>query len=336
MRIERRKFISYAIGGAALACTGWKMQDGRMKRIVRQSQALGTTISITVYHHDQAEARKAISNAFKAIERVEQMMSLYRANSQVSRLNRDGSITSPDPPLVRVLKMASDISHRTNGAFDITVQPLWELYSQHASSGSLPSEEEIRKARQSVDWRKVAISECEVAFLSKDTRITLNGIAQGYAADAARSALEKVGIKHALIDSGEIGTHGSKSKEQDWTIGIKHPRQAGELLGCASLEDRNKDIANYYDETSFKAFEALSPRPHFDEPADIERTLQENSDEVWALMQDPKTSTYVSGLSKLEPKLDAAMSEMAGSEEKWQELKAGMIDEGRWSTLFYE
>ncbi|MGB0743578.1 MAG: FAD-binding oxidoreductase [Opitutales bacterium] len=102
------------------------------------------------------------------------------------------------------------------------------------------------------------------------------------------------------------------------------------------MNDQNKDIANYYDETTFKAFEALSPRPHFDEPADIDRTIKENRDEVWELLNDPKTSAYVSGLSKLESKLDTVLSEIASSEDDWLKLKSQLINQGRWSTLFYE
>ena len=101
------------------------------------------------------------------------------------------------------------------------------------------------------------------------------------------------------------------------------------------MNDRNDDLANYYDEETFKAFESLSPRPHFDEPAEIDRSLKENAAEVWELIQDPKTHAYVSGLSSLEDNLDETIAEIAGSDEAWQQVKARMIEEGRWSTLFY-
>lgn len=102
------------------------------------------------------------------------------------------------------------------------------------------------------------------------------------------------------------------------------------------MNDQNGDIANYYDQDTFKAFEAVSPRPHFDEPADVERTLKDNGEEVWSMLQDPKTHVYVSGLSNLEDKLDAALGGLAGSDDVWLQAKARMVDEGRWSTLFYD
>jgi ferredoxin--NADP+ reductase len=107
-------------------------------------------------------------------------------------------------------------------------------------------------------------------------------------------------------------------------------------LDLLYMNDKNKDLTNYYDEETFKAFEAVSPRPHFDEPADLASTIKEHGKEVWSMLQHPKTHAYVSGLSKLEEQLDKALGEIAGSDEAWQQAKAKLIEEGRWSTLFYE
>lgn len=102
------------------------------------------------------------------------------------------------------------------------------------------------------------------------------------------------------------------------------------------MNDKNGDIANYYDEETFQAFEALSPRPHFDEPAQIEQTIQDNATEVAALLQDPDTYVYISGLSKLEDKLDTTLAQLTGSADAWATRKHQLVTEGRWATLFYE
>lgn len=102
------------------------------------------------------------------------------------------------------------------------------------------------------------------------------------------------------------------------------------------MNDKNGDLSNYYDKETFKAFESLSPRPHFDEPADVERSIKDNAKEVWELLKDPKTYVYVSGLSRLENRLDKTMTELAGSEEEWNKQKEEMISTGRWATLFYD
>jgi ferredoxin--NADP+ reductase len=102
------------------------------------------------------------------------------------------------------------------------------------------------------------------------------------------------------------------------------------------MNNRNNDLSLYYDQATFKAFEALSPRPHFDAPAEIERSLKDNAAEVWEMIQDPKTHVYVSGLARLEQTLDKALTDLAGSGEAWRKIKDEMIAGGRWSTLFYD
>ncbi len=102
------------------------------------------------------------------------------------------------------------------------------------------------------------------------------------------------------------------------------------------MNDQNDDLSLYYDQATFKAFEAISTRPHFDEPPDIERCLMDNALEVWEMIQDPKTYIYVSGLSSLERSLDRIMIALAGSEKEWNEIKKKLIAERRWATLFYD
>ena len=91
----------------------------------------------------------------------------------------------------------------------------------------------------------------------------------------------------------------------------------------------------YYDEETFKAFEALSPRPHFDEPAALDRTLEDNAKDVWALMQDPKTYVYLSGQEQVTESLDKAMTKIAGSEQAWRQKRKELAAQGRWAELLY-
>lgn len=102
------------------------------------------------------------------------------------------------------------------------------------------------------------------------------------------------------------------------------------------MNDQKDDLSLYYDKETFQAFEALSSRPHFDDAPDIERKMMDNALDVWNLVQDPKTHIYVAGLSSLEQALDRIMIALAGSEEEWQKIKQKLIDEHRWSTLFYD
>ena len=103
----------------------------------------------------------------------------------------------------------------------------------------------------------------------------------------------------------------------------------------AYQNDQNSDLKYYYDEETFKAFQAVSPRAHFDVPVDLEGAMAQNADEVWTQLQDPKTYVYVAGLKKISELLDEALAKIVGSPAKYQQQKAKMIEEGRWAELIY-
>jgi ferredoxin--NADP+ reductase len=98
----------------------------------------------------------------------------------------------------------------------------------------------------------------------------------------------------------------------------------------------NKDLSLYYDYSTFKAFETVSPRPHFDVPPDMDRLLEENASEVWSLISDPKTYVYIAGLIDVEHKFYKAMSTAAGSEMAWRQLRDRLVADGRYAELLYE
>ncbi|MBI3119749.1 MAG: hypothetical protein HYZ00_13730 [Candidatus Hydrogenedentes bacterium] len=101
------------------------------------------------------------------------------------------------------------------------------------------------------------------------------------------------------------------------------------------MNDLKNDLANYYDQETFKAFEAVSPRPALDAPIDLQRTLKQNGDEIWLLMSQPNTYVYVAGLERVREMLDSAMMAIIGSQEKWERRKAEMSAGGRWAELIY-
>ena len=156
-------------------------------------------------------------------------MSLYRTDSQLSLLNRQGSLRNPHPDLVTALKKSIELSRRTGGAFDVTVQPLWKLYARHADLRTLPTEAEIGKVRQRMGWEYIRVEPEIIYFDRPGMQVTLNGVAQGLAADLARQALEERGIENALIDAGEFNAIGSPEQRDSWHIGVQHPRQLGSI-----------------------------------------------------------------------------------------------------------
>ncbi|MDX1944919.1 MAG: FAD:protein FMN transferase [Pirellulaceae bacterium] len=255
MQLSRRKSIVLTLGsGVALFGAGaWRyLESGRQNAVTRTAAALGAEATITILGLPAGPANIALDAAFAELEAVESVLSLYRSSSQVCELNRAGVVSRPHPYLLEVLRVAEATSRRSAGAFDITVQPLWRLFAEAHRAGRLPPEPEIAAARDLVDWRAVEVSRDTVRLTGDGKAITLNGIAQGYAADRVRQVLREQGVRHALVNTGEIGACGANASRQPWTIGIQHPREPEAYVALAHLGDRSLATSGDY-ETSFSA-----------------------------------------------------------------------------------
>ncbi len=218
---------------------------------------------MTVLHRDRAAGELALDAAFAELERVENVMSLYRTESEISRLNREGALNGPDQYLVEVLRFAREISASSNGAFDVTVQPLWSLHAAALKEGRLPDAMAVSEARSRVDWRRVEAGVERVVLHGEGTAITLNGIAQGFAVDVVLRTLRAHGVQHALIDTGELGAMGRNAEDAAWTVGIQHPRSQEALATVTRLEDRCLATSGDYQ----TAFNADFSRHHVFDPA---------------------------------------------------------------------
>jgi thiamine biosynthesis lipoprotein len=243
--LSRRKVLALGTGLLALAATRWWLassSSGPLERtglrLVRgQAQAFGTDVSVLVAHEDVAQARTAIDAALHEALAVDRLMSLYRADSQVRMLNARGVLEHPHPYLLEVLRVARDISESTRGAFDVTVQPLWDVYVGAKAHGRLPNDAEIAQARSLIGWRRLEVLDDRVRFTQPGMGVTLNGIAQGFAGDRMRATLEAHGIQNALVNSGEIGGNGLNDALERWTIGVKRPC-VDAMLGVVRADGR--------------------------------------------------------------------------------------------------
>jgi thiamine biosynthesis lipoprotein len=230
--MNRRRFLGASLGLGALALGARVVLQG-VERVEGRSRALGAEASITVFHEDRSVAERAVAAAFRGLESLENALSLYRPDSALCRLNRDGWMAQPDESLVTVLREARDWARRTGGAFDPTVQPLWELHAR----GVPPGPGELAEAIRKVDWRRIRIGPDDLR-LGSGQSVTLNGIAQGYAADRVMAILREHGIRRALVNAGELGGLGAGASGNPWRIGIQHPRQPGAQVAELPLADR--------------------------------------------------------------------------------------------------
>ena len=112
-----------------------------------------------------------------------------------------------------------------------------------------------------------------------------------------------------------------------------HGAQSG--IEMIYMNDEKNDFINYYDEETFKAFEALSPRPNWADPIAWDFAIGERGDEILVMLDDPKTYVYVAGLEKMRPELDTVFSGLIGGADKWADQKAELMAAGRWVELLY-
>jgi thiamine biosynthesis lipoprotein len=232
--MQRRTLLLASLGLGAACATQAQGLVWRSRSLV----ALGTTLRLLVAHDEPSRAEGALDAAVAVIRDIEGSMSLYRPDSELQRLNQRGHLARPSHHLLSVLRAAQAVAQRSQGAFDASVQPLWQLYEQTRQDGRLPTAAEVAQARTRVGWGSVMLSPQAVRLLRPGMALTLNGIAQGYAADAARAALQAQGVAHALLDTGEYSNLGHNPQGHAWTLGIEDPHDTTRLVAALRSDGR--------------------------------------------------------------------------------------------------
>ena len=189
-----------------------------------RGQAMGAPAKIILYHPDRSTAKRLLGEASREAERLENIFSLYRSDSELTKLNRNGALASPSPDLVEVLRICHECWQASDGLFDPTVQPLWDCLKKHFSqehpSPDGPSQQLWNEALAKVGFERVLFDENRIAFSKPSMSLTLNGIAQGYVTDRVTALFQREGVEHALVDMGEYRALGSQPDGTAWRIGI--------------------------------------------------------------------------------------------------------------------
>jgi thiamine biosynthesis lipoprotein len=244
-KIGRRRALTILAAGAGAALLPAPLSASSLRRFEWRGIALGTEVRMILYHRERAAARAAVSACVAEIERLEAEFSLYRADSALSRLNRDGRLDAPSHDMRRLLSACRHFADLSGGAFDVTVQPLWRLNAEHfaahpgATEGPPPAA--LAAALALVDYRRVTVAP-ERVTLGHGMALTLNGIAQGYITDRVADTLRARGWSNVLIDLGEIRALDGRPDGRPWTVGLREtgrdPAAPGRARPGLALENR--------------------------------------------------------------------------------------------------
>ena len=251
MMNSRRTFLKIAAAAAAVPAlaTGVRALAPQGKLYDWKLQVMGAASELALWHDDPVVANRAIEQVRAEAARLDGIFSLYRGDSEISRLNRDGFLDNPSWELRDLLDTGRRFSELSGGAFDITVQPLWQLYAAHfwSNEPSADIDAEARRVAEGlVDYRRIDIGPRRIAFGRAGMGVTLNSIAQGFVPDRIASMLGEEGFQHVYADLGETRLIGGHPDGRPWRIGLSDPRDPAHFGRMLDLENIGLAVSGGY------------------------------------------------------------------------------------------
>ena len=209
---SRRRVLSLMAAGAAAA-----FAPTARATPLRQwtGTALGADARITIAGVSSDEAESHVAACLAEVERLETVFSLYRSDSEISRLNRDGHLARPSPELRQLIDIALAVHRKTDGRFDPAVESIWHQRTTACDMASLQR-----------TFEHLRSSAAEIVMPDGMT-LTFNGIAQGFITDAVSALMRRRGLTRILIDMGETRTSDDTVSQRPWTIAL--PDNLGEF-----------------------------------------------------------------------------------------------------------
>lgn len=195
---------------------------------------MGTTVTIEAGGAPGAELDRAIGAAFDEMARVEGLMSSYRDDSDVARLNAAADGAEVSAETAAVIRLGLEISRRSGGAFDLALGRLKALWGIDGEAPRIPAAGEIAAALAGSGSEAVSLVGTRVGKRRPESAVDLGGIAKGYAVDRALAVLREHGISSAAVNAGgDIGLLGGKG-ERPWRVAIQHPRRSDAVLATVA------------------------------------------------------------------------------------------------------
>jgi FAD:protein FMN transferase len=283
----------------AILVTGTSINaSSSVHEIKRSEKLMDTVFTITVYTDKPETAEIAIMEAFNKIKKIELELNVYNFDSELSKLNREKILESPSDDLEINIARALYYSNLSNGTFDITVQPILDLFkSSFIEKNSPPPGDMIKKELRKVNYKRI-ILENNIIKIGDDQSITLGGIAKGYAVEKAIEILKNHKIDMALVDaSGNMRALGKKPGGE-WNIAIRDPRSRSNYITIIPLDNNavstSGDYERYFDNKK-KSHHIINPKTGYSATDVISVTIvTDNAFDADAL----STTVFVLGKEK--------------------------------------
>jgi len=249
--------ILFAAAFAPLAQADW---------MERTEAIMGTRCYVELWADDPAKGDEAIDAVMAELRRIDNLMSHYKPESQLSQINAHANErpVQVDKELFDLIKLSTHYSQITEGAFDITYASVGYLYNYPLHLH--PSEQQIKQALPAVNWRNMLLDEEHhtVRFEHPGMRIDLGGIGKGYAVDRGIDLLKARGITHALVTAGGDSRIIGDRFGRPWLVAIRHPDNPKKVVTRIPLSDSavstSGDYERYFDEKGVRYHHIIDPR----------------------------------------------------------------------------
>ncbi|MCI0526878.1 MAG: FAD:protein FMN transferase [Nitrospira sp.] len=205
---------------------------------------MGSVLEITLYDTEVDHCRQAMKAAFTEVLRIENLLSPFKPDSELSRINRMAPYrpVKADPEVIALIQQALGFAHLTQGALDLTITSLMKLWSFRKQENLVapPTTEQIQRTLKLVGYQKVIVDgdHSTVKYLSEGVEIEFGSMGKGYAIDRVVQILKNYGISQALVNFGSSTYALGRPPGQDgWHIAIRHPRNTGHIIDVVVLKD---------------------------------------------------------------------------------------------------
>jgi len=255
------KFCGFLLTSAALFCPGISRAAWTGERI----DLMGTSVSVELWHEDPAEGRRLVDEVLDEYRRIDELMSTYKPESELSRVNAaasDRPMAVSDELLVLV-ERALEISEQSGGAFDISYESVGYMYDFRAREK--PTAAQLEAGLVAIDYRAIVLDRKAgtIAFGHPGMRINLGGIAKGYAIERGARILRRARIDHAVLNAGGDTRVIGDRRGQPWVVGIRHPRSPDEVVTRLPLVDEavstSGDYERFFDEDGRRYHHIINP-----------------------------------------------------------------------------
>lgn len=211
---------------------------------------MGTAVKITLYDHGSEDL---LDMVFDHISEIENLVSINKEGTEIVQLNKNAGIKGVKLSdfSYNLIKSALEYSKLSDGGYDVSIGPLVKLWSIGLPEAKVPRDDEIEEAIKNIDYTKVNIDDSnnEVFLSEKGMMIDLGSIAKGYVADDIVNILKENEVERAIIDlGGNIYAMGTKSKSDNWKIGIQNPSEdRGQIVGTIEVADKSVVTTGTYE-----------------------------------------------------------------------------------------